>query len=140
MCYIRNRRILTRVYFVVVNDSNSEEIEDDGGSLSYETESVADYTDEDDTKQAEKSQFIHITDTHGWVFGHPHDERYNTDFGDFVSLMEKIDSKYILFGTDDVVYYDSVSFAVIDAAFEKFPHDIFGFSLRLSPQGLADGK
>jgi len=59
---------------------------------------------------------------------------------DFVSLMEKIDSKYILFGTDDVVYYDSVSFAVIDAAFEKFPHDIFGFSLRLGPQGLADGK
>ena len=55
---------------------------------------------------------------------------------DFVGLIERIDTKYILFGTDDVVYYDSVDFAVIEDAFSRPSHDIFGFSLRLSPQSL----
>lgn len=57
---------------------------------------------------------------------------------DFVNLLERLDTKYVLFGTDDVVYYDSVDFAVIDRAFETFADDIFGFSLRLAPQSLRD--
>ena len=58
---------------------------------------------------------------------------------DFVSLIEKIDTAYMLFGTDDVVYFDSVDFAVIDKVFEKFPEDIFGFTLRFSPETVKAG-
>jgi hypothetical protein len=57
---------------------------------------------------------------------------------DFMSLFERIDTRYILFGTDDVVYYDSVDVNVINNAFEMFPQDVFGFSLRLSPGLLRD--
>ncbi|MGB5157624.1 MAG: hypothetical protein WBN77_09345 [Desulfobacterales bacterium] len=57
---------------------------------------------------------------------------------DFVDLIEQIDSKYILFGTDDVAYYDSVDFAVIEDAFSRSSNDIFGFSLRLSPQSIGE--
>lgn len=57
---------------------------------------------------------------------------------DFVNLIKHIDSKYILFGTDDVVYYDSVDFTVIEEAFSRASRDIFGFSLRLSPQSLKE--
>lgn len=56
---------------------------------------------------------------------------------DFVGLIEQIDTKYILFGTDDVIYYDSVSFDIIDRIFERFGDDIFGFTLRLCPQNLS---
>lgn len=55
---------------------------------------------------------------------------------DFVSLIEQIDTKYILFATDDVVYYDSVNMTIIDEAFNKFSKDIFGFSLRLTTKNL----
>jgi len=57
-------------------------------------------------------------------------------YRDFMNLIEQIDTKYILFGTDDVVYYDSVNFAVIDETFSKFTKEIFGFSLKLHPQSL----
>lgn len=57
---------------------------------------------------------------------------------DFVNLIGQVDSRYILFGTDDVVYYDSVDFGVIENTFGKFPKDIFGFSLRLSPLNLKE--
>lgn len=59
--------------------------------------------------------------------------------GDFMKLLEHIDTKYILFGTDDVVYYDSVDFAVIDETFKRFPSDIFGFTLKFSIESLRDG-
>jgi hypothetical protein len=55
---------------------------------------------------------------------------------DLVGLLNRIDTKYVLFGTDDVVYYDSVNFAVIDETFELFQEDIFGFSLRLNHESL----
>ena len=57
---------------------------------------------------------------------------------DFMNLFERLNTKYVLFGTDDVVYYDSVDFTVIDGTFEAFPDDIFGFSLRLQPRTLLD--
>lgn len=55
---------------------------------------------------------------------------------DFVNLIERVDTKYILFGTDDVVYYDSVGFDIIDRTFKRFGDDIFGFTLRLCPENL----
>lgn len=56
----------------------------------------------------------------------------------FTHLLEQINTKYVLFATDDVVYFDSVDFDVIDRTFDRFPKDIFGFSLRLSPDMLKD--
>jgi hypothetical protein len=49
---------------------------------------------------------------------------------DLVRILEQVDTKYILFGIDDVVYFDGVDFDVIDGTFDKHGDDIFGFSLR----------
>ena len=62
-----------------------------------------------------------------------------SDFhSDFLRLLNKIDTKYILFGIDDVVHFDSVDFDVIDEAFNKYAKDIFGFSLRFSQKSIKD--
>ena len=58
----------------------------------------------------------------------------NDFHGDFLKLLSQINTKFILFGVDDVVYFDSVDFDLIDETFKRFPKDIFGFSLRHSPQ------
>jgi hypothetical protein len=50
---------------------------------------------------------------------------------DFLTVLSKVDTKYIMFGVDDVVYFDCVDFDVIDETFTKYTGDIFGFSLRL---------
>jgi hypothetical protein len=50
---------------------------------------------------------------------------------DFLGILGKISTRYILFGTDDEVYFDSVDFTLVDGAFERFRGNIFGFSLRL---------
>lgn len=55
---------------------------------------------------------------------------------DFFEILNQISTKYILFGVDDVVYFDSVDFEMINKIFNKFPEDIFGFSLRLGLQGV----
>jgi len=54
----------------------------------------------------------------------------NDFYKDFLNLLSQIKTKFILFGVDDVVYFDSVDFNVIDETFDKFANDIFGFSLR----------
>lgn len=36
---------------------------------------------------------------------------------DFFKILEQIETKYVLFGIDDVVYFDSVDVGLIDAAF-----------------------
>ena len=60
-----------------------------------------------------------------------------TDFStDFFSILNRINTKYILFGVDDVVYFDSVELDVIDETFDGFAEDIFGFSLRFSEQNI----
>jgi len=64
----------------------------------------------------------------------------NDFFSDFSGLLIEIDTKYVLFGVDDVVYFDSVNFDVIDECFTKFPRDIFGFSLRFSKEAVKDGN
>ena len=53
---------------------------------------------------------------------------------DFLSVLSEVNTEYMLFGVDDVVYFDSVDFDLIDETFKRFPKDIFGFSLRHSPQ------
>ncbi|MHC4534536.1 MAG: hypothetical protein ACYS6K_11340 [Planctomycetota bacterium] len=55
-----------------------------------------------------------------------------------MKLLSQIDTKYILFGIDDVVYLDTVSFDIIEACFNQFPDDIFGFSLRHSTESIKD--
>jgi len=53
---------------------------------------------------------------------------------DFLSVLKEVNTEYMLFGVDDVVYFDSVDFDLIDETFKQFPKDIFGFSLRHGPQ------
>jgi len=55
---------------------------------------------------------------------------------DFLNLLSQIDTKFILFGIDDVVYFNSVDFDVIDDTFNEFSDDIFGFSLRLNEENV----
>ena len=62
-----------------------------------------------------------------------------TDFhSDFLQTLNRVDTKYVLFGIDDVVFFDSVKFELIDQTFEKCSENIFGFSLRFSPESLKD--
>ena len=58
---------------------------------------------------------------------------------DFLKVLNQINTKYILFGIDDVVFFDSVDFDVIDKTFYEHNEDIFGFALRFSPEFLKDG-
>ncbi|MHC4741425.1 MAG: hypothetical protein ACYS8Z_05910 [Planctomycetota bacterium] len=58
---------------------------------------------------------------------------------DVLCVLDQVETKYILFGIDDVVYFDAVDFDVIDKTFTEHEQDIFGFSLRFSPESLSDG-
>ncbi len=60
-------------------------------------------------------------------------------YGDFLRLLKDISTKYILFGIDDVVYFDSVDFDIIEECFDEFPSEIFGFSLRHSCEIITGG-
>ena len=57
---------------------------------------------------------------------------------DFLEILAQIKTEYVNFGTDDVVYFDSVDFDIIGAAFKAFEKEIFGFSLRMSPQSIQE--
>jgi len=60
-----------------------------------------------------------------------------SDFhSDCINVIQSANTKYILFGIDDVVFFDSVDFEVIEETFEEHGDDIFGFSLRFSVEGL----
>ena len=62
-----------------------------------------------------------------------------TDFHrDFMQVLARVERKYILFGIDDVVFFDSVDFEVIDRTFTEQGENIFGFTLRFSPESLKD--
>ena len=56
----------------------------------------------------------------------------------FLRVLSQINTKYILFGIDDVVYFDSVAFDVIDKIFYEYNEDIFGLAPRFSPEFLKD--
>jgi len=64
----------------------------------------------------------------------------NDFHGDFLKLLSQINTKFILFGVDDVVYFDSVDFEIIDETFSSFPEDTFGFSLRFSKESIGGGS
>lgn len=59
---------------------------------------------------------------------------------DFLKLLNQINTKYVLFGIDDVVYFDTVGFEIIDETFNRFGKDIFGFSLRLTAENVKNGS
>ena len=58
---------------------------------------------------------------------------------DFMRVFEQIDTDYMVFATDDVVYFDSVDFELIHETFAG-RKDIFGFTLKFGLQHFADGK
>ena len=62
--------------------------------------------------------------------------RENVFNNDLFDILSQIKTEFILFGVDDVVYFDSVNFDVIEETFQKYAADIFGFSLRLSRQNI----
>ena len=64
----------------------------------------------------------------------------NDFHSDFLEIVNKVDTKYILFGVDDVAYFDSVDLGLIDETFDSYPDDIFGFSLRCGQNILESGK
>ena len=57
---------------------------------------------------------------------------------DFFNILNQIKTKYILFGIDDVVYFDGVNLDVIDRCFGENGQDIFGFSLRFSCKNVQE--
>lgn len=63
-----------------------------------------------------------------------------TDFhSEFLRVLGLVETKYILFGIDDVVFFDSVDFDLIDKTFTEHSEDIFGFALRFGLELLKAG-
>jgi len=56
-------------------------------------------------------------------------------YRDFLKIIDQVDTKFTLFGIDDVVYFDTASFEVINETFNVFSKDIFGFTLRFGING-----
>jgi hypothetical protein len=64
-----------------------------------------------------------------------------SDFhSNFMQILDQIRTKYVLFGIDDVVFFDGVRFEIIDRTFAEQGDNIFGFTLRFSPESLKDSK
>lgn len=59
---------------------------------------------------------------------------------DFLEVLNRVDTKYIMFGIDDVVFFDSVDFAAIDETFRRQADNIFGFTMRFSRESLKDSN
>lgn len=63
-----------------------------------------------------------------------------TDFHrDFMDAFNALTTDYVIFATDDVVYFDAVDFDVIHEAFQS-RRDLFGFTLKFGPEYFADGR
>ena len=64
-----------------------------------------------------------------------------TDFhSDFLEILTQIDTKYMMFGIDDVVFFDSVDFSLIHKIFCEYSGEIFGFTLRFGPESMKDSN
>ena len=50
---------------------------------------------------------------------------------DLLGAIHNTYTDYLLFGIDDVVYFDGVDFDVVEKSFERLAPDLLGFSLRL---------
>ncbi len=62
-----------------------------------------------------------------------------TDFhADLLAMIDNADTEYLLFGIDDVVYFDGVDFEAIEQAFNVLGDQLFGFSLRLDTRQMPE--
>jgi hypothetical protein len=59
---------------------------------------------------------------------------------DCLNVINNCRSKYILFGIDDVVFFDSVDVKIIDETFESQGNALLGFSFRFSPESLKNSN
>ncbi len=59
---------------------------------------------------------------------------------DCLNIIDQADTKYILFGIDDVVFFDSVDMAVVEQTFDQHGKNILAFTLRFSPELLKDSN
>ncbi len=66
--------------------------------------------------------------------------RENDFHTDCLSIINQADTKYILFGIDDVVFFDSVDLDLIDRTFREYENNILGFTLRFSPESLKNSN
>lgn len=59
---------------------------------------------------------------------------------DFLSIIKHIETKYILFGVDDVVFFNSIDLNIINETFDKNEENIFGFSLRFGQEIIENSR
>ena len=59
---------------------------------------------------------------------------------DFMNIVNQINTKYILFGVDDVVFFDTIDLSIIDETFNIDKENIFGFSLRFGQEIINNKK
>lgn len=50
---------------------------------------------------------------------------------DFLKIVREIKTEYVLFGVDDVLFFDSVPLELVENAFNDHSREMFGFSLRI---------
>lgn len=53
---------------------------------------------------------------------------------DLLTIIQNVQTEYILFGIDDVIFFDGIDIDLIDSVFAKEKDSIFGLSLRISDQ------
>ena len=91
--------------YSTVEESSVESYTDESSDL------FSSFTEDNQTK-SESFMFVHITDVHGWVAGHKHQESYNADMGDFASLMEHLlvqDKTVMLIDSGDIIEGTGIS-------------------------------
>ena len=59
---------------------------------------------------------------------------------DLLKIINEAETSYIMFGIDDVVYFDTVSLSTIETAFRTLGKELFGFSLRLDVRQMPDDE
>ncbi len=55
---------------------------------------------------------------------------------DLLDILKQLDTKYVLFGIDDVVYFCGVDLSVVYKTFEAYSDEAFGFSFRLGAESV----
>ncbi|MEN6576479.1 MAG: hypothetical protein ABFD90_09055, partial [Phycisphaerales bacterium] len=51
-----------------------------------------------------------------------------------IDVLDRVDTEYVLFGIDDVVFFDGLRWEVIEKTFEEEGDDVFGFAQRFGPE------
>jgi hypothetical protein len=55
---------------------------------------------------------------------------------DVLNVLAEIETEYVLLGIDDIFFFDSIDFDIVDETFCQAGDGIFGFTLRFGPQSL----